>query len=96
MPSVNVPEETFRRLAERAAALNVTVEELVRPALEGLARNGVGTPKVPQPPLTGEAWKRELEAWKRDAESRADRYPPGHVLDDSRETIYGEREDSQL
>jgi hypothetical protein len=35
-------------------------------------------------------------AWKRDAESRAGRYPKGFVLDDSRETLYREREDAQL
>ena len=35
-------------------------------------------------------------AWKWDAESRASRYPPEFVLDDSRETLYREREDSQL
>ena len=52
---------------------------------------------APEPlPLTGEAWYAELEAWKRDAESRAGRYPPGFVLDDSREAIYREREDAQL
>ena len=43
-------------------------------------------PETPLP-LTGDAWRAELEAWKRDAESRADRYPSAFVLDDSRETI---------
>ncbi|MFO0881566.1 MAG: hypothetical protein U0840_30060 [Gemmataceae bacterium] len=93
MPSLHIPDATFEKLVERAAALNVTVEELVRPALEQLTQNGATNPQLP---LTGEAWKRELEAWKKDAASRADRYPPGHILNDSRETIYGEREDSQF
>jgi hypothetical protein len=95
MPQVTVPEETFRRLAERAAALHVSVEDLVRPVLERLAETGPAPAELPLP-LTGDAWRAELEAWKRDAKSRAGRYPPGFVLDDSRETMYREREDAQL
>ena len=93
MPYLTVPEKTFRRLAARAAALNISVDDLVKPALDWLAETV--TPE-PSPPLTGDAWLAELEAWKRDAESRAGRYPPGFVLDDSRETLYREREDAQL
>jgi hypothetical protein len=92
MPSVNIPEDTFRRLAEKAAALHVSVEDLIRPALEELANNGAQGPL----PLTGEAWKRAFEAWTKEIESRAGRYPPGFRVDDSRETSYGEREDRQL
>jgi hypothetical protein len=97
MPHVTISEDTFRRLASRAAALNISVDELVRPALDRLAEagNGTATPETPLP-LTGDAWHAELKAWKRDAESLADRYPPGFALDDSRETIYREREDAQL
>jgi hypothetical protein len=95
MPNVTVPEDTFRRLSERAAALNISVDELVRPALDRLAEAGTPSPESLLP-LTGDAWRAELEAWKRDAESRAERYPLGFVLDDSRETIYREREDAQL
>jgi hypothetical protein len=95
MPSITVPEDTFRRLAERAAANNVSVDDLVTSALDRLAEAGTPAPEPP-PPLTGDAWQAELAAWKRDAESRAGRYPPGFVLDDSRETIYREREDAQL
>jgi len=95
MPQVTVQEDTFRRLSERAAALNVSVDDFVKPALDRLAETGA--PLVEPPlPLTGDAWRAELEAWKRDAESRAGRYPQGFVLDDSRETIYREREDAQL
>ena len=95
MPQITVPEETFRRLSARAAALNVSVDDLVQPALHRLAETGAAA-TGPPPPLAGDAWWAELEAWKRDAESRADRYPPGFILDDSRETIYREREDDQL
>jgi hypothetical protein len=95
MPQITVPDETFRRLAARAAALNVSVDSFVQPLLERLAELGSSAPEPPAP-LTGDAWRAELEAWKRDAESRSDRYPPGFVLDDSRETLYREREDAQL
>ncbi len=47
-------------------------------------------------PLTGDAWQAELNAWKRDAKSRAGRYPTDFALDDSRESLYREREDAQL
>jgi hypothetical protein len=95
MPHITVPDETYQRLSARAAALDISVEELVQPVLERLAESGTSGLQ-PTVPLTGDAWHAELEAWKRDAESRADRYPSGFVLDDSRETIYREREDPQL
>ena len=53
------------------------------------------------PPLpTGRAlardeWRQELDAWERDVQARADRYPPGFTVDCSYEAIYGEREDAQ-
>jgi hypothetical protein len=96
MPHLNVPEGTFRQLSARAAALNISVDDLVKPALDRLAETGTSAPEPPPSPLTGDAWRAELESWKRDAESRAGRYPPEFVLDDSRETIYREREDAQL
>ncbi len=95
MPHVTVPEDTFRSLAARAAALNISVADLVKPVLDRLAETSDCISDLPLP-LTGDAWQAELIAWKRDAESRAGRYPPGFVLDDSRETIYREREDAQL
>jgi hypothetical protein len=95
MPQLTIPEDTFRRLSERAAALKISVDDLVRPALDRLL--AAGTPPVEEPqPLTGDALRAEFEAWKRDAESRAGRYPPGFILDDNRETMYREREDAQL
>jgi len=32
MPTLSIPDPTFNRLSERAAALNMSVEELVTPA----------------------------------------------------------------
>ncbi len=45
--------------------------------------------------LSGEAWQRHFDAWMKRVEARADRYPPGFMLDDSYEAIYGERENAQ-
>ena len=78
MPQFTIPEETFSRLAERAAALNLTVEQLVLPVLDQVA------PRTP----SADERKRAFEELTRFIRSRADRYPPGHVLDDSRESIY--------
>ena len=96
MPQVSVPEETFRRLSERAAALNLSVDSFVLPALERLVDEPDTTRSETPLPFTGDAWRKEFEAWRRDAENRAGRYPTGFVLDDSRETMYREREDRQL
>ena len=95
MPYLNIPEDTFQRLATKAAALSISVEDLVKPALDQLAETAASAPE-PTLPLTGDAWLAERDAWKRDAERRSSRYPRGFVLDDSRQTIYREREDAQL
>jgi hypothetical protein len=95
MPQLTISEETYRRLAARAAALRVSVDELVGPALDRLA-GAEGSTAEWSTPLTGDAWLAELTAWTQDARRRAGRYPEGFVLDDSREAIYREREDAQL
>ena len=95
MPHLTMAEDTFQRLAAKAAALNISVDELLKLALDRLVQTGTAAPETSLP-LTGDAWRAELDAWKRDAESRAGRYPRGFVLDDGRETTYREREDAQL
>jgi len=55
MPHLTVPEDTFRRLAAKAAALNISVDDLVQPALDRLAETGTSAPEPPLP-LTGDAW----------------------------------------
>ena len=95
MHHVTVSDDTFKRLSLRAAALNVSVDDFINSALDILSQTE--TPLMASSlPLTGDDWRAEVEAWKQDAESRIGRYPPGFVLDDSRETIYREREDAQL
>jgi len=82
MPHLTVPEDTFKRLAAKAAALNFSVDDLVKAALDQLAETGTSASES-EPLLTGNAWHAELSAWRRDAESRDGRYPRGFVLDDS-------------
>ncbi len=95
MATLSVPDETYQRLSERAAALEIGVDEFVRPTLERLA-SGVITGWEPRAPLDGDAWLSEFDAWKQDAIGRAHRYPPGFVADDSRDSIYGDREDTRF
>ena len=83
MPQLPISEETFQRLSRRAASLNVSLEELVNPALDRLADS-----PLPDEPVQGEEWQRRFQAWMGEVASRADRYPPGFVVDDSRESIY--------
>ncbi len=92
MATLNIPDTSYAYLAAQAALCNMTIEQFVLQRL--MALNGP-TPE-PTLPLTGEARKAVFEAMKRDAEKRADRYPPDHVLDDSREAIYADRLDAQL
>jgi hypothetical protein len=44
--------------------------------------------ELAQSPLSPEEWRREFEAYLQEVASRADRYPDGSVVDDSRESIY--------
>ncbi len=94
MPSVNIPEDTFQRLSERARKANVAVEDLVNSSLAELAASG--SAYLPPQTLSYGEWKQRFDEWQQLVKSRADRYPPGFQVDDSREAIYGEREDAQL
>lgn len=92
MPVLNLPEQTFRWLVEQAAARNVSVEEVVVSAVAQLPAADAPAPDGSTP----EERLRAFERLTRRIEGRADRYPPGHTLDDSREGIYAERENAQL
>ncbi|MFO0957551.1 MAG: ribbon-helix-helix protein, CopG family [Isosphaeraceae bacterium] len=91
MASITIPDETYRRLSEHAKVVERPVDELIRDVLDQFAKS-----RPYPPPLTGEAWLAAMQEWRKAIEERADRYPPGFVLDDSRETMYREREDAQL
>ena len=95
MATVTIPDVAYTSLAAQAALRNITVEQFVLDQLQHL-NSPLEVPPEPAPPLTGEAWRAVRDAMISDAEKRADRYPPGFVLDDSREAIYAERLDAQL
>src|SRR3954447_7272775 len=66
MATLNIPDDTYRRLAARAAAQGITVDALATPALEHLAQGTAadGHPPTaaadPAPP-TGDAWRQKFE-----------------------------------
>jgi hypothetical protein len=90
MPQLTIPEDTYERLARRAAALNVTVEQLAVPALERAAAAQVVTDRSSTPPagLPDDEWKARFHEILALAHSRAGRYPSGFQADISRESIY--------
>jgi len=80
--------ETEDQLAERARRRGVSVEDYICDVLEGHAGNGESTFKV----TTDEEWEAALEAFARSPAFQNISWP----VDDSRESIYREREDAQL
>jgi len=84
MPSLTLPEEMFERLTKRAAALNVTIEELVTPLLD-LAANSDANGNSG---LSFDDWRKQFDGWMAQVQARVNRYPPGFMMDDSRESIY--------
>ena len=78
MPNIAVSEETYSRLSQWAASRNQSVDEAVAPMLAGLV------PLIPTP----DEQRRAFEELTKLIESRADRYPPGFQVNDSRESIY--------
>ena len=92
LPTLNIPDELYTALAAQAERCHVSVEELVLPILDRAKKQPAQMPES-FVPLSNEEWLAEMEEWKREIESHADRYPPWFVLDDSRETMYfGPRE----
>jgi hypothetical protein len=94
MPSVNIPDETYRKLSERAEKAQMSVEDLLTPALEKLATACETLPASDA--LSYEEWKKRFDELLAFANTLTDRLPPGHVVDCDRESIYKEREDAQL
>lgn len=81
MPTITIPDDTYQRLQLKAARLHISVEHVIAPALQQVADDELGAP------LSGDAWRAELEAWRQEATSRDSRYPTDHVLDVSREAM---------
>jgi hypothetical protein len=62
------------------------VEHLVSQLLQ--QQRGIGSP------VSSADWKKKFDAWMREAQARAGRYPSSFVVDDSRETIHGDDRDA--
>ena len=91
MPTLEIPEATYERLARRAAKLQTSVEALAVPALERVAIEPIASvPPRSDPPvdLPYDEWKKALDEIVARAEARAHLYPPGFEADVSRESIY--------
>ena len=93
--TLDIPKDTYDRLARKATTLGTTPEALALPALERAAAEppANGPPPVsPAGPAPADpapaGWRRLFDAHMRAVEARADRYPPGHVTDVSREAMY--------
>jgi hypothetical protein len=76
----------------RARSIDVTglpdeaiaaVEQLV-----SYLRRQQGGPNGANPRFAVEEWPRAFDAWMAEVQARAGRYPPGFIVDDSRESIY--------
>ena len=91
MPTITVPDDTYERIASRAAVLGTTVEALVVPALEQLVQvpQTNGRHSVTSGELPYDEWKKGMDEWQARVLARAVEYPPGFECDVSREAMYG-------
>ena len=81
---LDLPPEVEERLRRNAASQGVPVEVLAANAIASLSEPEVKPPDQ----LDFEEWKKRFDEHMKIVDSRADRYPPGHVTDSSRESIY--------
>ena len=90
MTTIAIPDHTYLRLAALATLRNLTPDALAADALEKLVRepiaNGNPVPRTDAP--SRDEWTANFDAWMAVVEARAHLYPPGHFVDDSRESIY--------
>ncbi len=86
--------ELSTRLQAILAALASGEEFLLTDAGQPVARLLAAGAASQELPLGPQEWQLEFDAWRRDAVLRADRYPPGFKLDDSRDAMYADPETS--
>jgi hypothetical protein len=86
--NLELKPETEDQLAERARQRGMSVEDYIRDLLEVHAANGKSTFET----TTDEEWEAALEAFAHSPVFQNISWP----IDDSRESIYREREDAQL
>ena len=81
MATITINDETYRRLLQKAAATNQTVDDLLEPVITEAA---AATPES----KSADGRLQALRGWMEAVQQRAHRYPPGYEADDSRESIY--------
>jgi hypothetical protein len=86
---VSFQPDVEARLRKAAAAAGKDVSTLVREAVEEklAARGTSDSSNVPY-----QQWAEEFNAWMNEVKNRSVMYPPGYVADDSRESIYEDRD----
>jgi antitoxin (DNA-binding transcriptional repressor) of toxin-antitoxin stability system len=94
--SVIATTDLAERLPQILQGLAAGEEFVLTDAGRPVARIIPPEPAAPEKLAILEQQRQIFEEWMKIVEARADRYPPGFVLDDSYQAIYGEREDSQL
>ena len=82
MASITIPDAVFERLTRRAAELGTTAEALAIQKLET-----VPTSASPAD-LPYEEWKKRFDEFTARIHAVVGPMPPGHFIDDSRESIY--------
>jgi hypothetical protein len=87
MASLLIPEPTYKRLVQAAAARNTTPEALAISTLDQLAIAN-GTSHAMIPPDSAAERLRNFDAWINGIHARPPLYPPGHEVDVSRDSIY--------
>lgn len=92
MHSISLTDDTYQALVDQAAARHVDVEEIVRQGVELLSHQMPGESAEP----TKEQRLQALDRLAHRADERADLYPPGFRVDDSREAMYEDRLRAQL
>ncbi len=92
MPTIDIPSDIFERIRRRAEVLGTSVESLVVPALENVARDpeadGLEAKPICEPSTV--AWRAQFDQLLDQIRSRAEgyHYPPGFKVDVSRESMY--------
>ena len=84
MHSVMIPDEIYERLVQKAALMNLTVDQLI-PSLLGMQDESMAQASAR---LSREEWQRRFNDWMAQIDARAPIYPSGFKLDDSREAMY--------
>ena len=94
MHSISIPDHTYQALVVQAIARNLDVEELVLQAVTQLINTPLPRESYQEPTI--EQRLQALDRWTRRIEERADRYPQGFRVDDSREAMYEDRLRAQM